>query len=99
MNSGSPVVPMRSLPTSSPLSARAVLRSVCAAPMTRSASGSSRRPASVNAIPLDERSNSVTPSSSSSALICALTAGWLRCNLSDARVECPVSATTTKVRS
>ena len=38
-------------------------------------------------MPLDVRSNNASSSSSSSALICALTAGWLMCSFSAARVR------------
>jgi len=55
--------------------------------------------AAVSDMPVVPRSNSATPSSSSSARICAESAGWLTCRRSDARVRCPISATVAKLRS
>ena len=63
------------------------------------ASPSSRRPEGVSVIPDEDRSNSVTPNCSSSALMWPESAGWLRCSVSAARVRWPNCATVTKERN
>jgi hypothetical protein len=55
--------------------------------------------AAVGVMPRDVRSNSLTPSSSSNAFSCALTAGALVDTLSAARVRLPSRAIATKVFS
>ena len=67
----------RTCAATSPLSDAARLFRSAAAPITRNAIGSSFDPSGVRVIPVAPRSNSGTPSSSSSARIWADTAGWL----------------------
>ena len=99
MKSGSDSVPTRARPATAPLMLAAAPRSASVSAITFSASGSRRLPAGVSVIPVGPRSNSGTPSSSSSALICAESAGWLTCSRSAARVRWPSSATAAKLRS
>jgi hypothetical protein len=61
-----------------------------------SASARNRSPASVTCTPRAVRKNSSTPNSSSSALICRLSAGWAMCSLLAARPKLPADATPRK---
>ena len=96
---GSLTVPKRTTPCAAPRSCAAAERMRLADASVRSASSSSRVPASVGTMPRGVRSNSFTPSSSSSALSCALTAGGLVNTRSAARVRFPSCAMATKVFS
>jgi len=91
--------PIRRLPESCPLMRVASSSSSRCAPRICSALASRRLPSAVELMPRGVRSNSVSASASSIALMWALTAGWLRCRSSDARVMLPSRATTMKVLS
>ena len=85
-----------SSPATSACICRAARFTPSAALRTFCACISSCRPASVSSIPVAARSNSLTSSVRSSALMWPLTAGWLKCSRSAARVRCPSSATVGK---
>ncbi|MNL49772.1 hypothetical protein D3C87_1727300 [compost metagenome] len=97
-NSGSRMVPMRSSPcTVSRRAPMARWKSSMASRM-RSADGSSARPSALGANPCAVRAKSVRSSDSWKFFNCRLSAGWVTCRCSAARVRLPSRATAAKVR-
>src|SRR6266478_4533038 len=98
VNSGSRIVPTRSLPRCACFKLFAAAMKSCAADTALCASGSSAAPASVKVRPPGVRLKSCRPVLSSRLFNCRLTAGWVRCSNDAARDTVPSRATVMKHR-
>ena len=97
-NSASSTSAMLRLPVTSPLISFALLSSALNTASTFSAFGSSTSPDSVSSMRPGVLRNRAIPSSCSMVLMWAVTAGWVTCSTSEARVRCPSRATVTNER-
>jgi hypothetical protein len=98
IDSGSRMVPTRSVARSDSRKESAAVLKSADADMVRCASGSSAAPASVSVKPPGVRLKSCSPVLSSSPFNCRLTAGWVRCSKVAARDTVPSRATVMKQR-
>src|ERR1700733_4257204 len=94
-----PITPTSSLPNSPSPASRTTEYAVSRRSSTARASVTNCRPASVRWTDCRSRSNSATPSSSSSFLICWLSGGCAMPSCAAARLKCSESATARKYRS